>query len=122
LNNIKQKRWRYYYGKYAYRYGYGYGNGTLIDGLSKDGLTDVYQQKAMGCFADATAEKFQISRKEQDNFAINSYQKASNSTQNGDFVREISPVEIVDRKGNVKVIEEDEEFKKVDFDKIILIS
>jgi acetyl-CoA C-acetyltransferase len=100
------------------RYGYGYGNGTLIDGLSKDGLTDVYQQKAMGCFADATAEKFQISREEQDNFAINSYQKASNSTQNGDFVREISPVEIVDRKGNVKVIEEDEEFKKVDFDKI----
>jgi acetyl-CoA C-acetyltransferase len=103
------------------RYGYGYGNGTLIDGLSKDGLTDVYQQKAMGCFADATAEKFEISREEQDNFAVNSYQRAANSTLNGDFGREISPVEIKDRKGNVKVIDEDEEFKKVDFGKIPLL-
>jgi acetyl-CoA C-acetyltransferase len=57
------------------RYGYGYGNGVLIDGLAKDGLTDVYQQKAMGCFADATATAYNISREEQDEFAINSYNK-----------------------------------------------
>ncbi|MCP9769828.1 thiolase family protein [Lacihabitans sp. LS3-19] len=100
------------------RYGYGYGNGVLIDGLAKDGLTDVYQNKAMGCFADATAYKFEISREEQDSFAINSYKRAAESTQNGDFEREISPVEIKDRKGNISVITEDEEFKKVNFDKI----
>ena len=100
------------------RYGYGYGNGVLIDGLAKDGLTDVYQNKAMGCFADATADKFEISREEQDSFAINSYKRAAESTQNGDFEREISPVEIKDRKGNISVITEDEEFKKVNFEKI----
>lgn len=100
------------------RYGYGYGNGVLIDGLAKDGLTDVYQNKAMGCFADATADKFEISREEQDSFAINSYKRAAESTQNGDFEREISPVEIKDRKGNVSEITEDEEFKKVNFEKI----
>lgn len=100
------------------RYGYGYGNGVLIDGLAKDGLTDVYQQKAMGCFADATASAYNISREEQDEFAINSYKKAALNTSNGNFATEISPVEITDKKGNVSVITEDEEFKKVNFEKI----
>lgn len=100
------------------RYGYGYGNGVLIDGLAKDGLTDVYQQKAMGCFADATAAAYDISRDEQDEFAINSYKKAALNTSNGIFATEISPVEITDKKGNVSVIAEDEEFKKVNFEKI----
>lgn len=100
------------------RYGYGYGNGQLIDGLAKDGLTDVYQQKAMGCFADATAEKFEISREEQDEYAINCYKKIAENTQNGNFSKEIASVEIKDRKGNVSLISEDEEYKKVNFDKI----
>lgn len=100
------------------RYGYGYGNGVLIDGLAKDGLTDVYQQKAMGCFADATALAYNISREEQDEFAINSYKKAALNTSNGNFTTEISPVEITDKKGNVSLITEDEEFKKVNFEKI----
>ncbi|MBK6979732.1 MAG: acetyl-CoA C-acyltransferase [Cytophagaceae bacterium] len=100
------------------RYGYGYGNGQLIDGLAKDGLTDVYQQKAMGCFADATAEKFEISREEQDEYAINCYKKIAENTQNGNFAKEIASVEIKDRKGNVSLISEDEEYKKVNFDKI----
>jgi len=100
------------------RYGYGYGNGVLIDGLAKDGLTDVYQQKAMGCFADATATAYNISREEQDEFAINSYKKAALNTSNGNFSAEMSPIEITDKKGNVTVITEDEEFKKVNFEKI----
>lgn len=100
------------------RYGYGYGNGTLIDGLAKDGLTDVYQQKAMGCFADATAEKFGLTREAQDTFAINSYQLAAENTANGFFQKEMVPVEIKDRKGNITRVSEDEEYKRVNFDKI----
>lgn len=100
------------------RYGYGYGNGTLIDGLAKDGLTDVYQQKAMGCFADATAEKFGFTREAQDAFAIQSYTLAAENTANGFFQREIVPVEIKDKKGNVTTLTEDEEYKRVNFDKI----
>lgn len=100
------------------RYGYGYGNGTLIDGLAKDGLTDVYSQKAMGCFADATAVKYDISRSMQDDYAIRSYQLVALNTQNGFFQQEISPVEIKDKKGNVTVIAEDEEYKRVKFEKI----
>lgn len=100
------------------RYGYGYGNGVLIDGLSRDGLVDVYQEKAMGCFADATAEKYEISREEQDQFAINSYKKASNAWENGDFKNEIIEISLKDKKGNITIINEDEEYKKVNFEKI----
>lgn len=100
------------------RYGYGYGNGTLIDGLAKDGLTDVYSQKAMGCFADATALKYELSRQTQDEYAIRSYQLAAENTSNGFFSKEITPVEIKDKKGQVTVINEDEEYKRVNFDKI----
>lgn len=100
------------------RYGYGYGNGQLIDGLAKDGLTDVYQQKAMGCFADATADKYEITREEQDEYAINCYKKIAENTQNGNFANEIASVEIKDRKGNISLITQDEEYKKVNFDKI----
>lgn len=100
------------------RYGYGYGNGQLIDGLAKDGLTDVYQQKAMGCFADATADKYEITREEQDEYAINCYKKIAENTQNGNFANEIASVEIKDRKGIISLITQDEEYKKVNFDKI----
>jgi len=100
------------------RYGYGYGNGVLIDGLAKDGLTDVYQQKPMGCFADATAEKFEISRESQDDFAIKSYKKIAENTKNGNFEKEIVTVSLTDKKGNVTDITEDEEYKKVMFEKI----
>lgn len=100
------------------RYGYGYGNGTLIDGLARDGLTDVYQQKAMGCFADATADKFGLTREAQDAFAIQSYKRAAENTANGFFQHEILPIEIKDKKGNVTHVSEDEEYKRVNFDKI----
>jgi acetyl-CoA C-acetyltransferase len=100
------------------RYGYGFGNGELIDGLSKDGLTDVYHTQPMGCFADATAEKYELSREQQDEYAISSYKRAAKATNNGSFKNEIVPVEVKDRKGNVTIISEDEEFKKVKFEKI----
>ncbi len=100
------------------RYGYNYGHGELIDGLVKDGLTDVYHGNAMGCFADATAEKFQISREEQDNFAIDSYKKSKYAWENKYFLDEVVAVEIKDKKGNIHLFNEDEEFKNVFFDKI----
>ncbi len=100
------------------RFGYGYGNNELIDGLAKDGLSNAYDGKAMGCFADATAEKYSISREEQDNFAINSYKKAANAWKSGHFAQEVVAVEYTDKKGNTIVVSEDEEYLNVKFDKI----
>ncbi|MCF0054399.1 acetyl-CoA C-acyltransferase [Dyadobacter sp. CY356] len=101
------------------RTGYGYGNGEIIDGLVKDGLTDVYNQSAMGLCGDKTALKYSISREEQDEFAIRSYKLSADSTEKGYFKNEIVPVEIVPPKGGASTfVEEDEEFKKVKFEKI----
>jgi acetyl-CoA C-acetyltransferase len=100
------------------RFGYKYGNGELVDGLDKDGLQDVYQRKAMGVFADATAAKYGISREAQDAFAINSYKKSAASTSAGLFKNEIIPVAIPQKKGDPILLGEDEEFKNVMFEKI----
>ena len=99
------------------RFGYKYGNAELVDGLAKDGLVDVYDQCAMGVFADATAEKYQISREQQDAYAIQSYQRSEAATDAGLFASEIVPIEVPGRKGPVTV-SEDEEYKNVFFDKI----
>jgi acetyl-CoA C-acetyltransferase len=99
------------------RWGYKFGNGEVVDGF-KDGLTDVYNQKAMGFCADATAVKFAISREAQDAFAIESYKRSAASTEAGFFKSEIIPVTIPQKKGDPVQILEDEEFKKVFFDKI----
>jgi acetyl-CoA C-acetyltransferase len=99
------------------RFGYKYGNGELIDGLSKDGLLDVYDQKAMGNFADQTAVKYGFTREEQDAYAIRSYQLAAQNTEGGQIKNEIVPVELQTRKG-VVLMSEDEEYKNVFFDKI----
>ncbi|MCW5924396.1 MAG: acetyl-CoA C-acyltransferase [Saprospiraceae bacterium] len=100
------------------RWGLKYGNGELVDGLAKDGLTDVYNQKAMGVCGDATAAKYNISREEQDAFAIDSYKRAAAATEAGFFKSEIVPVTIPQKKGDPLQIVEDEEYKKVMFDKI----
>lgn len=100
------------------RWGSKYGNVELIDGLAKDGLTDAYDQQAMGVSADATAQKYQISREAQDDFAIRSYQLAAESTQKGLFLDEIVPVAIPQKKGDPILLSEDEEYKRVDFSKI----
>lgn len=100
------------------RWGYKYGGGELVDGLQRDGLIDVYDQQAMGVFADATAKEFNISREEQDEFAINSYKRSAAATEAGKFSDEIVPVSIPQRKGDPIIMTEDEEFKKVRFEKI----
>lgn len=100
------------------RYGYKFGNGELIDGLSHDGLTDAYNHCAMGVCADNTAREMNISREDQDQYAIHSYQRVASAWKEGKFRDEVIPVEIRDRKGNVTVFAEDEEYKNVNFDKI----
>ena len=100
------------------RWGYKYGNAELVDGLAKDGLTDAYDHQAMGVCADATAERYNISRAAQDAFTVDSYQRAAKATDSGVFRSEIVPVEIAQKKGDPLQITEDEEFKKVFFDKI----
>lgn len=100
------------------RYGYRYGHGEIIDGLLRDGLTDVYDQIAMGVCADRTAERYAISREEQDAYAIGSYRKAAAATETGRFQAEIIPVALPVKKGDPVMMTEDEEFKNVIFDKI----
>jgi acetyl-CoA C-acetyltransferase len=100
------------------RYGYGYGNGELTDGLVRDGLANVYDGQAMGCFADATAVKFGITREEQDAYAIQSYKRSAAAWEAGRFADEVAGVELKDKKGNVTVFAADEEYKNVIFDKI----
>lgn len=100
------------------RYGYKYGHGQLIDGLMHDGLWEAYHQFPMGNCADNTAKEMGITREEQDEYAINSYKRAAAATEAGKFKGEIIPVEIPQRKGDPEIMNEDEEFKNVFFDKI----
>lgn len=100
------------------RYGYKYGHGQTIDGIVKDGLTDVYHQNLMGNSAELAAAKYNITREEQDAHAVESYKRAAAAWQAGKFNDEIVPVEVTDRKGNKTEITEDEEYKNVFFDKI----
>lgn len=100
------------------RWGYKYGNGQLIDGLFNDGLMDAYGKMAMGVCADKTATKHDISREEQDAFTIQSYQRAAEATQSGAMAAEIVQVSIPQRKGDPVIMSEDEEYKKVKFEKI----
>lgn len=100
------------------RFGYKFGDATLVDGLTRDGLKDAYDHNAMGVCADATASKYAISREEQDRFAIRSYKLSAQSTESGAFKDEIAPVSVPQRKGDPLLITEDEEYKKVKFEKI----
>ncbi|GAO43925.1 acetyl-CoA C-acyltransferase [Flavihumibacter petaseus] len=100
------------------RWGNKYGNATLIDGLAKDGLTDVYDGKAMGNAAELCASTCGISREEQDKFAIESYQRSQAAWEKGLFTAEIVPVPVVQRNGETLLIEKDEEPWNVKFDKI----
>ncbi|MCC6399339.1 MAG: acetyl-CoA C-acyltransferase [Flavobacteriales bacterium] len=99
------------------RYGYRYGHGQLVDGIVKDGLTDVYHQTAMGVSAELCAKEHGISREEQDAFAIASYTRSAAAWAAGKFKDEVVPVTVKGRKGDV-VVSEDEEYKNVSFDKI----
>ncbi len=100
------------------RWGNKYGNATLIDGLAKDGLTDVYHNYAMGNAAELCAKECNISREDQDAFAIVSYQRSQKAWNEGKFDAEIVPVEIPQRKGEPIKMAKDEEPWNVKFDKI----
>lgn len=100
------------------RWGNKYGHTQMIDGLHKDGLTDVYKDYAMGCAADLCAGEYHISREEQDAFAIESYQRSAAAWKSGKFKDEVVPVEIPQKKGEPVLFSEDEEYKNVKFDKI----
>jgi acetyl-CoA C-acetyltransferase len=100
------------------RYGYKFGNGALIDGISKDGLTDVYHNYPMGVAAELCATDCNITREEQDAFAIESYTRSANAWKAGKFDAEVVPVVIPQKKGDPIVVAHDEEYKNVKFDKI----
>jgi len=100
------------------RYGFKYGNGEVVDGLTHDGLTDVYNRCAMGVCADNTAKEMKISREDQDAFAIGSYKRSAAAWAAGKFKDEVVPVELIGKKGEVTLFGEDEEYKNVNFDKI----
>ncbi|MBB6111042.1 acetyl-CoA C-acetyltransferase [Mucilaginibacter lappiensis] len=100
------------------RNGYRLGNGQIIDGLIKDGLWDVYNDYHMGSAAELCATDCNISREEQDAFAIESYNRAQKAQAAGKFKDEITPVELKDKKGDVTLFAEDEEPKAVKFEKI----
>lgn len=100
------------------RWGNKYGDTSLVDGLAKDGLTDVYHKYAMGNAAENTAAEMNISREAQDAFAVESYTRSQKSVNEGKFDAEIVPVEIPQRKGDPVVFAKDEEPFNVKFDKI----
>ncbi len=100
------------------RWGNKYGNVSFIDGLAKDGLTDVYDGKAMGNAAELCASTCNVSREDQDAFAIESYKRSQAAVNNGKFENEIVPVPIPQKKGDPILFAKDEEPFNVKFDKI----
>jgi len=94
------------------------GNINVTDGLLVDGLTDVYDQKHMGTCGDLCASEYNFTREDQDNFAIESYNKSAKAWANGSYKNEVVPVEIPQRRGEPIIFSEDEEYKNVKMDKI----
>ena len=95
-----------------------FGSKEVIDGLQLDGLIDVYNKQAMGCLADLCASKYNLSKKDQDDFAVESYNRSKNAWENGKYKNEIIPVEIKDRRGNITIVDKDEEYKNFNEDKL----
>lgn len=100
------------------RTGTKFGPNTMVDGMQKDGLTDAYDNNAMGVSADLCANEYNISREEQDAFAIQSYKRSSEAWNSGKFNNEVIPVSVPQRKGDPIIISKDEEFSNVNLDKI----
>ncbi|HMB62901.1 MAG TPA: acetyl-CoA C-acyltransferase, partial [Eudoraea sp.] len=100
------------------RNGTKFGPASLTDGMQRDGLVDVYDQNAMGVCADACAEKYHFSREDQDQFAIQSYERSADAWASGKFAEEVVPVEVPQRRGEPILVKEDEEFKNVKIEKI----
>jgi len=95
-----------------------FGPASLIDGMQKDGLVDVYDQHAMGVCADACASEYAFSREDQDAFAIQSYTRSAKAWDAGKFDNEVVPVDVPQRRGEPKVVSKDEEYSNVKLEKI----
>lgn len=100
------------------RNGTKFGPATMIDGMQKDGLTDAYDNSAMGVCADLCATEYNFSREDQDNFAIQSYERSAKAWESGKFDNEVVPVPVPQRKGDPIIVFKDEEFTNVKLDKI----
>ena len=100
------------------RNGVKFGPTSLIDGMQKDGLTDAYDNNAMGVCADLCATEYNITREEQDNFAIQSYERSAAAWEAGKFDTEIVSVEVPQRRGDAIIVSKDEEYTNVKLDKI----
>jgi acetyl-CoA C-acetyltransferase len=100
------------------RNGVKFGNITMLDGITKDGLLDAYGNVPMGNCAELCAKEYTITREAQDEFAIESYKKTAAAWESGKFLEEVTPVAVPQKKGDPKMVHEDEEFKNVFMDKI----
>ena len=100
------------------RNGVKFGPTSLIDGMQKDGLTDAYDNNAMGVCADLCASEYNFTREDQDNFAIQSYERSAAAWEAGKFDTEIVPVDVPQRRGDAIIVSKDEEFTNVKLDKI----
>ena len=94
------------------------GDVTMVDGMVKDGLTDVYNQVHMGVCAEKCAFEHNITREDQDNFAIESYKRSAKAWEEGKFKEEVVPVEVPQRRGEPIIVDTDEEFTNVKMEKI----
>lgn len=104
------------------RNGTKFGSTTMIDGMQKDGLSDAYDNNAMGVCADLCATEYNFSRQEQDNFAIQSYERSAKAWNEGKFDNEIVSVEVPQKRGEPIIVSKDEEFANVKLDKIPTLS
>ena len=101
------------------RNGYRLGDGVLIDGLVKDGLTDVYNKVHMGVCAEKCADEMSFSREEQDGFALASYDRSAAAWSSGKFTDEVISVEVPQRRGDAFIVSEDEEYKNINKEKFL---
>lgn len=104
------------------RNGVKFGPTSMLDGMQKDGLTDAYDNNAMGVCADMCATEYNITREEQDHFAIQSYQRSAQAWEAGKFDTEVVPVAVPQRKGDPIIVTKDEEYTNVRLDKIPTLS
>ena len=100
------------------RNGNKFGPATMVDGMQKDGLTDAYDNNAMGVCADLCASEYKFSREDQDKFAIQSYERSAKAWSEGKFENEVVPVAVPQRRGDAIIVDKDEEFTNVKLDRI----
>lgn len=104
------------------RNGYKFGSATMIDGMQKDGLSDAYDNNAMGVCADLCANEYAISRESQDAYAIQSYERSEHAWEAGKFDNEVVPVTVPQKRGEPIIISKDEEFTNIKLDKITTLN